>query len=121
MGGGRVPERERPDRVPPQGSGPGPAAVEAPGRKHIYHLYVVRTQNREGLRQHLEGRGVAVGIHYPVPVHLQAAYKDLGYAEGAFPITEQHAAHVLSLPMFPELTEEQIGYTVTAVREAAAR
>ncbi|OGV63264.1 MAG: hypothetical protein A3K19_12905 [Lentisphaerae bacterium RIFOXYB12_FULL_65_16] len=95
--------------------------VEAPGRKHIYHLYVVRTQNREGLRQHLEGRGVAVGIHYPVPVHLQAAYKDLGYAEGAFPITEQHAAHVLSLPMFPELTEEQIGYTVTAVREAAAR
>jgi dTDP-4-amino-4,6-dideoxygalactose transaminase len=91
------------------------APVEAPGRKHVYHLYVVRCADRDGLRAALDEAGVASGIHYPLPVHLQAAYADLGYQEGSLPVTEKVAKEIVSLPMYPELTDEQIALVVEAI------
>jgi dTDP-4-amino-4,6-dideoxygalactose transaminase len=82
--------------------------------RHVYHVYAVRSANRDQLRTKLESEGVQTGIHYPVPVHLQPAYASLGYRPGDFPYAETAAREVLSLPMFPELTEEQID-TVAAV------
>ncbi len=86
---------------------------------HIYHLYVVQTKERDSLQKNLSEANVQTGIHYPVPVHLQKAYAALGYKEGDFPETEQQARRVLSLPMFPELTEEQITYVAEAISKAA--
>jgi len=82
--------------------------VEMEYGKHCYHIYAIRTQYRDQLREFLRERGVGALIHYPVPVHLQEAYKDLGYGEGTLPVTEQAAAEVLTLPVAPEVTEEQI-------------
>jgi dTDP-4-amino-4,6-dideoxygalactose transaminase len=82
----------------------------------VYHLYVVRTANRDRLQKDLGGDGIGTGIHYPVPLHLLKAYDTLGFAPGAFPVTEDVAAHVLSLPMFPELRPEQQRVVATAVR-----
>ena len=73
----------------------------------IYHLYVVRTQDREGLMAHLKAAGIGTGIHYPIPLHLQKAYDSLGYAPGDFPVCEAVSAQIVSLPMFPQLTSEQ--------------
>jgi dTDP-4-amino-4,6-dideoxygalactose transaminase len=73
----------------------------------IYHLYVVRTQDREGLMAHLKAAGISTGIHYPIPLHLQKAYDSLGYALGDFPVCEAVSAQIVSLPMFPQLTSEQ--------------
>ncbi len=81
---------------------------ERPGVRHVYHLYVVRLQQRDVWRERLTEAGVQTGVHYPIPVHLQPAYRDLGYASGAFPVCEHAAGEVLSLPMFPELTDAQI-------------
>lgn len=85
--------------------------------KHVYHLYVVRVNDRDGLQRHLTERGVATGIHYPIPIHLQPAYRDLGYGPGDFPVTERIAGGILSLPMYPEITEDQISYVVASLRE----
>jgi dTDP-4-amino-4,6-dideoxygalactose transaminase len=93
--------------------------VERPGDRHVYHLYTVRLPEREALRAALAADGIHTGLHYPVPVHLQPAYASLGYVRGAFPIAERAAEQVLSLPMFPELTDEQISAVVDAVRRAA--
>jgi dTDP-4-amino-4,6-dideoxygalactose transaminase len=82
--------------------------VERPGVRHVYHVYVVRTPDRDGLRARLTEAGVQTGVHYPIPVHLQPAYRDLGYSVGDFPVSERAAREVLSLPIYPELTEEQI-------------
>src|SRR5687768_10001159 len=79
-------------------------------RVHVYHIYAIRVQSRDAMLQALASRGVSCGIHYPVPVHLQEAYGSLGYARGSFPIAERCADEFLSLPMFPELTPEQIDY-----------
>jgi len=76
--------------------------------RHIYHLYVVQTPAREALQKHLSAAGIQTGIHYPIPIHLQPAYDSLGHRAGDFPAAERQAARVLSLPMFPELTDEQI-------------
>ncbi len=73
----------------------------------VYHLYVVRTQNREGLMAHLGKSGIGTGIHYPIPLHQQRAYVALGYKTGDFPVTEKVAGEIVSLPMFPQLTAEQ--------------
>jgi dTDP-4-amino-4,6-dideoxygalactose transaminase len=73
----------------------------------IYHLYVVRIRDREGLRRHLAAANIGTGIHYPIPLHLQRAYRRLGYREGDFPVTERIAAEILSLPMFPQLTRPE--------------
>lgn len=74
----------------------------------VYHLYVVRTHDREDMISHLKGAGIETGIHYPTPLHLQQAYTSLGYQRGDFPVTERAAAEIVSLPMFPQLTTEQI-------------
>jgi dTDP-4-amino-4,6-dideoxygalactose transaminase len=76
--------------------------------RHVYHVYAVRLAARDVARQRLESAGIACGMHYPLPVHLQPAYSDLGYGPGAFPEAERFATETLSLPMFPELTKPQI-------------
>jgi dTDP-4-amino-4,6-dideoxygalactose transaminase len=84
---------------------------------HVYHLFVVETAERDALREHLTERGIQTGVHYPIPIHLQEAYRDLGFGPGAFPQAERLARRSLSLPMYPELTSEQIGTVTRAVRE----
>ena len=84
--------------------------------RHIYHLYVVQSAERDELQKHLSAAGVQTGIHYPVPVHLQPAYRSLGHKPGDFPEAEWQAARVLSLPMFPELSEAQIARVAGSVR-----
>ncbi len=86
---------------------------------HVYHLYVIEVENRTHVQDVLSGRGIATGIHYPIPIHLQPAYADLRLGEGSFPRTERSAKRILSLPMFPELTEEQIDRVVGAIEAAA--
>jgi dTDP-4-amino-4,6-dideoxygalactose transaminase len=88
-----------------------------PEREHVYHLYVVQTPVRDALQAALRGRGIATGIHYPVPVHLQEAFADLGMGDGALPATEAAASRILSLPMFPEMTDEEAGWVASCVRE----
>jgi dTDP-4-amino-4,6-dideoxygalactose transaminase len=85
--------------------------------KHVYHLYVIRTSRRDELQKFLETRGISTGLHYPIPLHLQKVFESLGYKEGDFPATEKAAKEILSLPMYPELTEEQIAYVAGAIRE----
>jgi len=92
--------------------------VEADYARHVYHIYAVRVQERDELRRFLEAKGIGCGVHYPIPIHLQEAWRNFGYSEGAFPIAENLAKEFLSLPMFPELTEEQIEYVVHCVSEA---
>ena len=89
---------------------------ELPARKHVYHLYAVRTEGRQELISGLEGKGIGTGIHYPVPVHLQECYRHLGYEEGSFPIAERCAREFVSLPMYPELSEEQVSRVCDAVK-----
>lgn len=90
-----------------------------PGAKHIYHLYVIQTDDRDGLKQRLAEQGIETGLHYPVPLHLQQAYAPLGYTAGDFPVAESLARRILSLPMFPTITQEQIEYVCSAVMEFA--
>ncbi len=97
----------------PQVTTPG----EMPYAKHVYHLYVIRVPKREELQKHLDSKGIATGLHYPIPLHMQTAFAHLGYKEGDFPVTEKGAKEILSLPMYPELTEEQIIYVSQAIRE----
>jgi dTDP-4-amino-4,6-dideoxygalactose transaminase len=75
--------------------------------KAVYHLYVVRVEDREGLMKHLTSVGIGTGIHYPIPLHLQNAYTTLGYQKGDFPVAEKIAAEIVSLPMFPQLRADQ--------------
>lgn len=82
--------------------------VEEDYAKHIYHLYVIRVKERGGLQKFLDEIGIPTIIHYPIPIHLQKAYSELGYNLGEFPVTEKLANEILSLPMFPELTDEEI-------------
>ena len=84
---------------------------------HVYHLFIVETAERDALRNFLTERGIQTGIHYPIPIHLQEAYNDLGLGPGAFPHAERLAQESLSLPMYPELTEEQIRSVANAIRE----
>ncbi len=91
--------------------------AEAPGRRHVWHLFVARHPDRDRIRRGLEARGVQTGLHYPVPVHLQKAYEHLGHAPGDFPASERIARECFSLPMFPEMTTEQQDRVVDALRE----
>jgi dTDP-4-amino-4,6-dideoxygalactose transaminase len=81
----------------------------------VYHLYVVRTRDREGLMAHLGKAGIGTGIHYPIPLHRQRAYESLGYKAGDFPVTERIGSQIVSLPMFPNLTFQQQGRVVDEV------
>jgi dTDP-4-amino-4,6-dideoxygalactose transaminase len=87
--------------------------------KHIYHLYVVQSERRDALQKALSEAGVQTGIHYPIPVHLQPAYASLGHKPGDFPEAERQAERVLSLPMFPELTDEQIAQVAESIQQSA--
>jgi dTDP-4-amino-4,6-dideoxygalactose transaminase len=75
--------------------------------RSVYHLYVIRTEDRDGMMQHLKEAGIGTGIHYPIPLHLQKAYAYLGYRKGDYPVAESAAAEILSLPMFPQLLRTQ--------------
>ncbi|MFN8483686.1 MAG: DegT/DnrJ/EryC1/StrS family aminotransferase [Anaerolineae bacterium] len=88
--------------------------------EHVYHLYVVLAKERDRLQAHLKAQGIATGVHYPIPIHLQPAYAHLGYAPGDFPTTEYCAAHALSLPMFPELTDREVASIAGAVASFCA-
>ncbi|HLJ78640.1 MAG TPA: DegT/DnrJ/EryC1/StrS family aminotransferase [Acidobacteriaceae bacterium] len=81
----------------------------------VYHLYVIRTENRDAMIAHLKDAGIGTGIHYPVPLHLQEAYRSFGHQPGDFPATERAAAQIVSLPMFPQLTAEQQARVVAEV------
>lgn len=98
----------------------GPNSVilprEADYARSVYHLYVIRAKDRDGLRSYLHERGISTGIHYPVPIHLQEAYRHLDYQKGSFPITEECAEQVLSLPMYAELSPDSIAYVAETIR-----
>jgi len=94
-------------RLPPQ----------TPAQISVVHHYVLRTAHRDALLAHLGARGIGAGIHYPVPLHLQPAYAYLGHRPGDFPVAEEYANACLSLPIYPELTEESLDVVVSAVRD----
>ena len=81
---------------------------EAPNNMHVYHIYAIRVQNRDALINALVEKDIHCGIHYPIPLHLQEAYKSLGLGKGSFPVAEKVASEFISLPMFPELDKDQI-------------
>jgi len=89
--------------------------------EHIYHLYVVRVRDRDAVRSALGEKDVASGIHYPVPVHLLDAYKGLGLGKGSFPVTEQAAGDILTLPMFPHISAEQQQYVAECLAEIVGK
>ena len=91
--------------------------AEMPYARHVYHVYAVRSPQRDALQKSLQAAGVQTGIHYPIPVHLQPAYAGLGYKPGDFPVAEKLAQEVLSLPLYPELTPAQIEEVVAAVQQ----
>lgn len=84
--------------------------VEVDGRRHVYHLYVIRCKERDRLQEYLEGHGIGTGIHYKNPIHIQKAVSYLGYKRGDFPITESACNEILSMPIYPELKDEDIKY-----------
>ena len=82
------------------------------GATHIWHQFVIRTENREDLIKYLSDKGIGTIVHYPIPPHLSEAYTYLGYKEGAFPITERYANSVLSIPLYNGMTEEEQDYVI---------
>lgn len=91
--------------------------IEKEEVRHVYHLFVVRVKNRDAVQKQLLERGIQTGIHYPTPIHLTEAYKGLGIPAGTFPISEEYASDLLSLPMFAELTKKQIKEICKALKE----
>ncbi|HEX2721473.1 MAG TPA: DegT/DnrJ/EryC1/StrS family aminotransferase [Gemmatimonadaceae bacterium] len=89
--------------------------------RHVYHLFAVRTDRREALQAYLSARKIGSGLHYPLPLHLQDAYSGMGMRRGSLPVTERTADSILSLPMFAELTEEQVDRVASAIREFFGR
>lgn len=89
-----------------------------PGNEHVFHLYVIRVPNRDAVLAKLNAAGIGAGIHYPVPVHLQGAFKHLGHRPGDFPVAERAASEILSLPLFPQITAEQQERVAAALRLA---
>lgn len=94
--------------------------LEASGARHVYHIYPIRVAERDEVIRVLGEKGIESGIHYPVPVHLQEAYKELGHGPGAFPVSEQVCAEFISLPMFPELTHLQVELVAKSVKASLA-
>ncbi len=84
---------------------------------HIFHLYVIRTKNRDDLAKYLNQKGIATGLHYPIPIHLQKAYQDLGYKKGDFPVSEKLAEEILTLPIYPELKDSEVEYIAISIRQ----
>jgi dTDP-4-amino-4,6-dideoxygalactose transaminase len=92
--------------------------TEMPYARHVYHLYVVQAENRDSLREQLLAAGIETGLHYPIPLHLQKAYSCLGYQASSFPVAENMSRRILSLPMHPDLTDEQIEYVASVLMES---
>jgi dTDP-4-amino-4,6-dideoxygalactose transaminase len=90
----------------------------APWAEPAWHLYAVEVDGRDAVRARLGEMGIATGLHYPTPIHLQPAYAHLGHGHGTFPEAERSAARVLSLPMFPELSDAQVDRVVDALHAA---
>ena len=84
---------------------------------HVYHLYVIRAEKRDELQNYLKENGIGVAMHYPIPLHLTQAYAHLGHKKGDFPVAEKLADEILSLPMFPELSEVQIDYVCKKIED----
>lgn len=93
---------------------------EAEYAASVYHLYVIRVEERDKLRTYLQEQGISSGIHYPIPIHLQPAYRNLGYEKGKFPVTETYAEQILSLPMYAELKPDLIGEVAAAIEKFTA-
>ncbi|HUS99924.1 MAG TPA: DegT/DnrJ/EryC1/StrS family aminotransferase [Candidatus Thermoplasmatota archaeon] len=91
--------------------------TEAKGAKHVYYMYVVRVKHRDSLMEYLKQQGIECGIHYPIPLHLQPAYASLGFNKGQFPVSEQLASEIISIPIYPELTTEQRQSVVDHVKK----
>jgi dTDP-4-amino-4,6-dideoxygalactose transaminase len=104
--------KDVPGVIPPQ---------EAAYGVHVYHIYAIRVPNRDAVLKALGEKGVSCGIHYPVPLHLQDAYRSLGCGPGSFPVAERCAQEFLSLPMYPELTPEQVQAVVQELRLCLAQ
>ena len=92
--------------------------IEKAYARHVYHVFAIRVAERASLQRLLKANGIQSGIHYPVPVHLQPAYADLGYLRGQFPESERAADEVLSLPMYPEMTRTQVDEVCGVLQEA---
>jgi dTDP-4-amino-4,6-dideoxygalactose transaminase len=92
--------------------------AEAPGRRHVFHQYVIRVPDRDGVKSRLAARGVSSAVFYPIPLHLQDCFVDLGYRAGDLPASEQAAKEVLALPVFPELTDGEVERVADSVLEA---
>jgi dTDP-4-amino-4,6-dideoxygalactose transaminase len=95
--------------------------VEKDYARHVYHIYALRDPKRKALMSFLNEKGVASGIHYPVPVHMTKAYEYLEQKPGSFPVAELAASEFISLPMYPELTGEQISYVCECIKEFHSR
>ena len=89
-----------------------------PGNEHVWHLYVIRVPRRDHVLRCLQAEGVQAAIHYPVPVHRQPAFRNLGYGPGDFPVAEAATGQILSLPLYPQITAEQQARVATALRRA---
>jgi len=89
---------------------------EMPYAKHVYHLFEIRVKKRESLMTFLQEKGIDTGLHYPLPLHLQQAYQYLGHNQGDFPVAEKCCKEILSIPMFPEMSEEQIIYVCNNIK-----
>ena len=94
--------------------------TEMPWGRHVYHVYTLRTEDRDGMQTSLLAEGIETGIHYPVPAHLQPAYANLGYGRGDFPHAEAASRQVLSLPLYPELSAQAVAEVAAAVKKAVA-
>lgn len=95
-------------------------AVEKDYARHVYHVYAIRAAERDALQAALTGQGISTGIHYPIPVHLQPAYREFGSGVGSLPVTEREAGRLLSLPMFSELTSQEVCLVCKLIRSSAA-
>ncbi|MCO5062884.1 MAG: DegT/DnrJ/EryC1/StrS family aminotransferase [Rhizobiaceae bacterium] len=95
--------------------------AQAADRRHVYHVYAVRSAERDRIREELTKANIQSGLHYPIPVHLQKAHEDLGHKAGDFPVSEKAAAEVLSLPLFPEMTDEQVRTVAEAIENGGQR
>jgi len=91
--------------------------VTAPGNTHVYHVYAVLTSRRDELQEFLAGRGVATIVYYPLPLHLQKVHADLGHRVGDFPVAEAVSKTILPLPIYPELTDDQVDYVIETVKQ----
>lgn len=85
--------------------------------EHVYHMYILQSENREYFLEKLKEKGIATGVYYPVPLHLQKVYKDLGYNEGDMPVSEYLSHRTFAIPVYPELTEEQINYIIDGIKD----